>query len=91
MKFWKVRYDSDIKLILEKLQFDNNLIKIYLEEDSDFYKCMQTSGYILLSVDSKTHGWNPIDCIDWYISQGYTYAGEITLRKEKLERLMLRK
>jgi len=88
-KYWKIT-NSDVRIKLESLNFDKNLIKVYLNETSIFMFELKKHQYVFVSyndVDIIKFGWNGIN-ETFYIENGYKYCGEVLLRKEKIKKLL---
>ena len=94
-KFWRIRNDPDIRQCLNKLNVDEDYIKILLEEDSDFIKYLNEEPiprYVYITFNLERHrdinnyfGWMKDESFG--ILKGWQFCGEINMRKEKLTKL----
>lgn len=90
-KYWKVRYDSDIKNKLKYLKLPDYYIDILLDEFSSSMEYLKTSKFINISYDSTFDydnkcGWFECNTESekFMKEKGYKYVGEVNLRKEKI-------
>lgn len=96
IKFWKILNNSDIKLSLEYLKVDKQYIDIILDDDSSFQSYLKENfKYVCISYDDdwisfgSKFGWfeGDDDSISHMLSKGCVFAGNVTLRKQKLKKL----
>lgn len=94
--FWKIRNNADIILSLKYLKVNESYLKLILEDDSEFDKYIKTNPeYVCISYtimpdfDYNGFGWfeGEEEDINFMISKGYIFKGEVNFRKEKLLKL----